>query len=165
MTAEAKSGPCSEGAGSFHRDNVCHLTAQHCVQHSADLSVSLGEELFSYGYGGTGKKSTNCKFENYGETFTENDIITCLVVSPAWDNVASFGFLLEMALHWFGLQAVVSDCCLLIVAAARLDFRLWLEMLWIDPGIYLQGTALSQKSGLEGGHAAVCLRASGPWSR
>uniref|UniRef100_K7F4Z8 Heteroous nuclear ribonucleoprotein U like 1 n=1 Tax=Pelodiscus sinensis TaxID=13735 RepID=K7F4Z8_PELSI len=42
-------------------------------------STQLGEEPFSYGYGGTGKKSSSCKFENYGETFTENDVITCLV--------------------------------------------------------------------------------------
>lgn len=43
--------------------------------------VLLGEEPFSYGYGGTGKKSCNSKFENYGEPFAENDIITCLLVS------------------------------------------------------------------------------------
>ncbi|KAG6926292.1 heterogeneous nuclear ribonucleoprotein U like 1 [Chelydra serpentina] len=42
-------------------------------------STQLGEEPFSYGYGGTGKKSSSCKFENYGETFTENDVIACLV--------------------------------------------------------------------------------------
>ncbi|XP_042299536.1 heterogeneous nuclear ribonucleoprotein U-like protein 1 [Sceloporus undulatus] len=50
-------------------------------------STQLGEEAFSYGYGGTGKKSTNCKFENYGETFTENDIITCLLDFECGDEI------------------------------------------------------------------------------
>lgn len=40
-----------------------------------------GEEAFSYGYGGTGKKSSNCKFEDYGEKFGENDVIGCFIVS------------------------------------------------------------------------------------
>lgn len=35
----------------------------------------------SYGYGGTGKKSCNCKFDNYGEKFGENDVIGCYLVS------------------------------------------------------------------------------------
>lgn len=39
-----------------------------------------GEEPFSYGYGGTAKKSLNSKFENYGETFGENDVIGCFIV-------------------------------------------------------------------------------------
>ncbi|KAM4696382.1 heterogeneous nuclear ribonucleoprotein U-like protein 1 [Rhinophrynus dorsalis] len=42
-------------------------------------STQLGEEPFSYGYGGTGKKSTNSKFENYGETFAENDVLACYI--------------------------------------------------------------------------------------
>lgn len=40
-----------------------------------------GEEPFSYGYGGTGKKSTTCKFEDYGEKFGESDVIGCYIVS------------------------------------------------------------------------------------
>ncbi|OCT68046.1 heterogeneous nuclear ribonucleoprotein U-like protein 1 [Xenopus laevis] len=42
-------------------------------------STQLGEEPFSYGYGGTGKKSTNGRFENYGETFAEHDVIGCYI--------------------------------------------------------------------------------------
>ncbi|KAG8448808.1 hypothetical protein GDO86_015762 [Hymenochirus boettgeri] len=42
-------------------------------------STQLGEEPFSYGYGGTGKKSTNSRFDNYGETFGENDVIGCYI--------------------------------------------------------------------------------------
>uniref|UniRef100_A0A8W4FE84 Heteroous nuclear ribonucleoprotein U like 1 n=1 Tax=Sus scrofa TaxID=9823 RepID=A0A8W4FE84_PIG len=42
-------------------------------------STQLGEEPFSYGYGGTGKKSTNSRFENYGDKFAENDVIGCFV--------------------------------------------------------------------------------------
>ncbi|KAK7795907.1 hypothetical protein U0070_012039 [Myodes glareolus] len=44
-------------------------------------STQLGEEPFSYGYGGTGKKSTNSRFENYGDKFAENDVIGCFAVS------------------------------------------------------------------------------------
>ncbi|XP_065511154.1 heterogeneous nuclear ribonucleoprotein U-like protein 1 [Caloenas nicobarica] len=50
-------------------------------------STQLGEEPFSYGYGGTAKKSTDCKFENYGEPFAENDVIACLLDFEAGDTV------------------------------------------------------------------------------
>ncbi|XP_019943845.1 heterogeneous nuclear ribonucleoprotein U-like protein 1 [Paralichthys olivaceus] len=42
-------------------------------------STQLGEEPFSFGYGGTGKKSEDCKFSNYGEKFGENDVIGCYI--------------------------------------------------------------------------------------
>ncbi|XP_030621079.1 heterogeneous nuclear ribonucleoprotein U-like protein 1 [Chanos chanos] len=42
-------------------------------------SMQLGEEAFSYAYTGTGKKCSDCRFENYGETFGENDVIGCYI--------------------------------------------------------------------------------------
>ncbi|KAI5608398.1 heterogeneous nuclear ribonucleoprotein U-like protein 1 isoform X1 [Silurus asotus] len=62
-------------------------------------STQLGEEPFSYGYGGTGKKSSNCKFEDYGEKFGENDVIGCYLDFESGEQV-------EMAFskngNWFG---------------------------------------------------------------
>ncbi|CAF0732525.1 unnamed protein product [Didymodactylos carnosus] len=42
-----------------------------------ESKLFLGEEPLSYGYGGTGKKSTANRFENYGESYTVGDTITC----------------------------------------------------------------------------------------
>ena len=39
------------------------------------LIARAGEEPFSYGYGGTGKASTECSFKDYGEKFGEGDVI------------------------------------------------------------------------------------------
>ncbi|XP_051974062.1 heterogeneous nuclear ribonucleoprotein U-like protein 1 [Xyrauchen texanus] len=50
-------------------------------------STQLGEEPFSFGYGGTGKKSSNCKFEDYGEKFGENDILGCYIDCESSDEV------------------------------------------------------------------------------
>ncbi|KAL3877155.1 hypothetical protein ACJMK2_034903 [Sinanodonta woodiana] len=47
---------------------------------SIDLSsFQLGEEPYSYGYGGTGKFSTNNKFTNYGERFGVGDVIGAML--------------------------------------------------------------------------------------
>lgn len=35
----------------------------------------------SYGYGGTGKASTDCKFKDYGKPFHVGDVIGALLVS------------------------------------------------------------------------------------
>ena len=41
--------------------------------------VFSGEETDSYGFGGTGKFSTNSKFSNYGQRFGQGDVITAMV--------------------------------------------------------------------------------------
>ncbi|KAM6933993.1 LOW QUALITY PROTEIN: heterogeneous nuclear ribonucleoprotein U-like protein 1 [Xenentodon cancila] len=50
-------------------------------------STQLGEEPFSFGYGGTGKKSSDCKFADYGEKFGENDVIGCYIDFDSGDEV------------------------------------------------------------------------------
>ncbi|KAL6115757.1 hnrnpul1 [Pungitius sinensis] len=50
-------------------------------------STQLGEEAFSFGYGGTGKKSADCKFADFGEKFGENDVIGCYIDFDSGDEV------------------------------------------------------------------------------
>ncbi|XP_072308963.1 heterogeneous nuclear ribonucleoprotein U-like protein 1 [Eucyclogobius newberryi] len=50
-------------------------------------STQLGEEPFSFGYGGTGKKSSDCKFADFGERFGENDVIGCYIDFESGDEV------------------------------------------------------------------------------
>ncbi|XP_018332939.1 ATP-dependent RNA helicase Ddx1 isoform X2 [Agrilus planipennis] len=44
-----------------------------------EASLDLGTDRFGFGFGGTGKKSNNKQFDNYGEAFGKNDVITCLL--------------------------------------------------------------------------------------
>lgn len=63
--------------GEDHQETDPHIIR---VGWSMDLtSFQLGEEPNSYGYGGTGKFSTNSKFVNYGEKFDVGDVIGCLL--------------------------------------------------------------------------------------
>ncbi|KAK5611912.1 hypothetical protein CRENBAI_007128 [Crenichthys baileyi] len=56
-----------------------------------NCSTQLGEEPFSFGYGGTGKKSCDCKFADYGEKFGENDVIGCYIDFES-SNEVEMGF-------------------------------------------------------------------------
>ena len=40
-------------------------------------SLDLGTDRFSFGFGGTGKKSNNKNFDDYGEAFGKSDVIGC----------------------------------------------------------------------------------------
>lgn len=42
-------------------------------------SLDLGTDRFSFGFGGTGKKSHNRQFDDYGGAFGKSDVITCLL--------------------------------------------------------------------------------------
>ncbi|XP_051169431.1 heterogeneous nuclear ribonucleoprotein U-like protein 2 isoform X2 [Leptopilina boulardi] len=50
-------------------------------------SMQLGEEPLSFGYDGTGKKSTNNEFSDYGESFNKDDIVGCYLDMSKDDNV------------------------------------------------------------------------------
>lgn len=42
-------------------------------------SLELGMDRFGYGYGGTGKKSHDRKFQDYGEPYGQGDIVGCML--------------------------------------------------------------------------------------
>ena len=46
-----------------------------------DSDLSLGEDKLSYGFGATGRASTNKQFQLYGEAYGPGDFIGCFVVS------------------------------------------------------------------------------------
>jgi len=44
---------------------------------ATNTSTQLGEEALSYGFDGTGKKAADNKFEDYGETLDQGDVVGC----------------------------------------------------------------------------------------
>ncbi|XP_071450326.1 heterogeneous nuclear ribonucleoprotein U-like protein 1 [Hetaerina americana] len=44
---------------------------------TVENTMQLGEEPLSFGYGGTGKASTNCSFKDYGRPYDVGDVVTC----------------------------------------------------------------------------------------
>lgn len=44
---------------------------------TAQASLDLGTDKYGFGFGGTGKKSNNKNFDNYGEAFGMSDVIGC----------------------------------------------------------------------------------------
>ncbi len=51
-----------------------------CGWSTLRAGMQLGEEPESWGYGGTGKKSVNCSFVNYGGQFGVGDVVGCYLV-------------------------------------------------------------------------------------
>lgn len=46
-----------------------------------EAGLALGESPLSYGFGCTGKGVVNNQYNEYGEPYGADDIITCLLVS------------------------------------------------------------------------------------
>ncbi|KAL5730634.1 hypothetical protein ACHQM5_003434 [Ranunculus cassubicifolius] len=68
-----------------------------------DIHVgNLGEDVCSFGYGGTGKFSNSSKFSDYGERFGVGDTIVC-VVNLESKPLASIGFYKNG--KWLGVAA------------------------------------------------------------
>ncbi|XP_069786858.1 heterogeneous nuclear ribonucleoprotein Ub isoform X1 [Narcine bancroftii] len=76
---------------------VKHLPADQTDPHEvrvgwslASYSMLLGEEELSVGYSGNGTKCSNCKSEEYGEKFGENDVIGCFINFDAGEIEVSY---------------------------------------------------------------------------
>ncbi|KIH42899.1 SPRY domain protein, partial [Ancylostoma duodenale] len=54
------------------RDGLCRIGWS-----TLRASLDLGAEDESFGFGGTGMKSTQRKFEKYGDSFTTGDVMGC----------------------------------------------------------------------------------------
>lgn len=79
--------------------NVDHLPAEEMTTHvlrvgwsAVNTSMQLGEEPLSYGFGGTGKASTDCKFIDYGQQFTAGDVITAYIDYEMDENEVYFSY-------------------------------------------------------------------------
>ncbi|VDM42307.1 unnamed protein product [Toxocara canis] len=60
--------------GTITDDGLCRLGWS-----TSEALLDLGTDKNGFGYGGTGKKSTNKQFDNYGTSFTLGDTIGCLL--------------------------------------------------------------------------------------
>ncbi|KAM9317423.1 ATP-dependent RNA helicase DDX1 [Gastrophryne carolinensis] len=64
--------------GKYYYEMSCHDQGLCRVGWSTlQASLDLGTDKFGFGFGGTGKKSHNKQFDNYGEEFTMHDTIGC----------------------------------------------------------------------------------------
>ena len=64
-----------------HLENEICPNVLRCGWSTATASLQLGEDSLSWGYGGTGTKSLDCKFAKYGQQFGVGDVIGCYLVS------------------------------------------------------------------------------------
>lgn len=115
-----------------------------------DAGLTLGEDPFSYGYGGTGKASTNLKFKSYGRTFGKGDVLGCFLDLESEPVVMSFtvngqhqGIAYEVSHSELGDQALFPH-----IVTKNTSFRVnfGTEPAWMEP---LSGYTFTGKIPLE----------------
>ena len=66
-----------------------------------DTDMQLGESASSFTYSGSGKKGTDCKFEDYGESFKKVNIsfVCCYLIEklnpPSISQIINNAFLIQ----------------------------------------------------------------------
>ncbi|KAL0967124.1 hypothetical protein UPYG_G00248070 [Umbra pygmaea] len=64
--------------GKYYYEVTCHDQGLCRIGWSTSMaSLDLGTDKYSFGFGGTGKKSHNKQFDSYGEEFTMHDTVGC----------------------------------------------------------------------------------------
>ncbi|XP_041363926.1 YLP motif-containing protein 1-like [Gigantopelta aegis] len=123
--------------GSDHNEENPHILR---VGWSIDSSsFQLGEEPWSYGYGGTGKFSSNNKFVNYGQRFGLNDVIGAMLdldSRPATISYMKNGKLLGVATQIQGYPVGNKDMALfphILTKNCRFRVNLGQEEPWFPP--------------------------------
>ncbi|KAK9511011.1 hypothetical protein O3M35_005666 [Rhynocoris fuscipes] len=79
-----------ENCNVSHLENEPNPNVLRLGWSALDTSMQLGEEPLSYGYGGTGKISVNCKFSDYGKSFGEGDVVTAYLEFTENEFVISY---------------------------------------------------------------------------
>lgn len=68
------------GKGQFYYESIISDEGLCRVGWSTEKAAhDIGTDKFSFGFGGTGKKSNSKNFDDYGEAFGLNDVIGCLL--------------------------------------------------------------------------------------
>ena len=87
----------------------------------AETDMTVGESKYSIGYGATGKKVNEGRYDNYGETFGIGDVIGCFIVSMFASLVDN-----HLCLHGFvNALCYIVFLCFSLLVCSQLSHIYW----------------------------------------